>query len=42
MAMKRAAIITVKELSLSIEGAVKLAAERHQVKAEPSSLLINF
>jgi len=42
MATKRAAVITVKELSASIDRAVRLAAERHQVKAEPSSLLINW
>lgn len=42
MATKRAAVISVKELSTSIDRAVKLAAERHQAKAEPSSLLINW
>lgn len=42
MATKRAEIISAKDLSRSIDRAVALAAKRHEVKAEPSNLLINW
>jgi hypothetical protein len=42
MPAKRADVISVKELSSSIDRAVKLAAERHRIKADPSNLLLNW
>jgi len=42
MATKRAQVISAKDLSRSIDRAVALASKRHEVKAEPSTLLINW
>jgi hypothetical protein len=42
MATKQAAVISVKQLSQSIDRAVKLAAKRHELKPEASTLLVNW
>jgi hypothetical protein len=42
MAVKRADVISAKDLSTSIDRAVAAAVKRHKVKAEPSNLLINW
>jgi hypothetical protein len=42
MATKRAAVISAKGLSTSIDRAVTLAAKRHKVRTEVPNLLLNW
>ena len=42
MATKRAAVVSVTDLSRSIDRAVAIAAKRAAVKPEPSTLLLNW
>jgi len=42
MAIKRADVISAKDLSRSVDRAIALAAKRYKVKPEGSNLLINW
>jgi hypothetical protein len=42
MATRRADVISVKDLSRTVDRAVALATKRHGVKTEPGSLIVNW
>ena len=42
MPTRRADVISVKDLSRTVDRAVAIAAKRHGVKTEPASLIVNW